>query len=100
MEKSWNFCLNKLKKCQPFFLDFFFSAHHPDQMSDGSQVSKVTLCVEILKWHLATTKTKTRSGIELPGQLKIQNEGKRSKAVWTFPKIHPVWKGEASLGCV
>ena len=36
-------------------------------MSEGSQVSKVTLCVKILKWHSPTP----RSGIELPGQLKI-----------------------------
>ena len=33
-------------------------------MSEGSQVSKVTLCVKNLKWQ------RPRSGIELPGQLK------------------------------
>ena len=35
--------------------------NHFDQMSEGSQVSKVTLCVEILKWQSpTTTKTKVR----------------------------------------
>ena len=29
----------------------YASAHHSDQMSEGSQVSKVTICVEILKWQ-------------------------------------------------
>ena len=33
------------------FFQFFFSPHYPDQMSEGYQVSKVTLCVKILKWH-------------------------------------------------
>ena len=34
----------------PFFLPTFYS----DQMSEGSEVSKVTLCVKILKWHPLT----------------------------------------------
>ena len=38
-------------------------------MSEGSQVSKVTLCVKILKWQSPKTTT-PRVGIELPGQLK------------------------------
>ena len=42
------------------FFNFFFSAHQSDQMSEGSQVSKVTLCVEILKWQSALTTTKTK----------------------------------------
>ena len=33
------------------FFQFFFSPHYPDQMSEGYQVSKVTHCVKILKWH-------------------------------------------------
>ena len=37
-------------------------------MAEGSQVSKVTLCVKILNWHWVTQWP--RSGIELPGQLK------------------------------
>ena len=37
-------------------------------MSEGSLVSKVTLCVKILKWHSLTQSA--RVGIELPGQLK------------------------------
>ena len=41
-------------------------------MAEGAQVSKVTLCVKILKWHSATMKT-PRSGIELPGQLKTED---------------------------
>ena len=32
----------------------YLSAHHSDQMSEGSQVSKVTLCVKILKWRSLT----------------------------------------------
>ena len=54
-----------------FFLhlcSFFLSTYHSDQMSEGSEVSKVTLCVKILKWQSATHWP--RSGIELPGQLK------------------------------
>ena len=37
-------------------------------MSEGYQVSKVTLCVKILKWHPASQRP--WSGIELTGQLK------------------------------
>ena len=36
-------------------LSVILSRHHSDEMSDGSQVSKVTLCVEILKWQWVTT---------------------------------------------
>ena len=54
------------------FFQFFFSPHYPDQMSEGYQVSKVTLCVKILKWHLITQWP--RVGIELPGQLKRTEE--------------------------
>ena len=36
--------------------------------SEGSQVSKVTICVKFLKWQSVTEWP--RSGIELPGQLK------------------------------
>ena len=28
-----------------------FSRHHSDQMSEGSQVSKVTICIQIQKWQ-------------------------------------------------
>ena len=35
-------------------LFIFLSRHHSDQMSEGSKVSKVTLCVEILKWRWVT----------------------------------------------
>ena len=34
-----------------FLLFVFLPSHHCDQMSEGSQVSNVTLCAEILKWH-------------------------------------------------
>ena len=37
-----------------FCLSVFLSRHHSDQMSEGSQVSKVTLCVEVLKWRSVT----------------------------------------------
>ena len=52
------------------FVSFFvfLSRHHAHQMSEGSQVSKVTRFVKILKWHPLTQRP--RSGIELPGQLK------------------------------
>ena len=78
------------------FLSFyvFSSWHHADQMSEGSQVWKVTLCVQKSKvaavpegYKLVPEVYKpvpegyklvpggykhTRSGIELPGQLEIQ----------------------------
>ena len=48
-----------------FFCLFVFSSRHSsDQMSEGSQVSKVTLCVKILKWRSVTdpvTKVKYRA---------------------------------------
>ena len=70
----WSFCLFVfLSFCGLFvFLFFclfvFLSWHHSDQMSEGSQVSKVTLCDQILnlKWHPVTDNQST----ELPGQLK------------------------------
>ena len=37
-----------------FCFSVFLSRHHSDQMSEGSQVSKVSLCVKILKWHPPT----------------------------------------------
>ena len=40
----------KIEKFQ-FFSTFFFSPHHPDQMSGASQVSKITIHVKIRKWH-------------------------------------------------
>jgi len=47
-----------LSFCLFVFLSFclfvFLSRHHSDQMSEGSEVSKVTLCVEILKWQSVT----------------------------------------------
>ena len=43
-----------LKKYQFQYFNFFCSAHHCDQMSEESQVSKVTICVEILKWQSGT----------------------------------------------
>ena len=70
------------KRKKLIFFNFFFSAHQSDQMSEGSQVSKVTLCVEILKWHPPSNRRRRpRSGIELPGQLK------------TFLKITPKPRG-------
>ena len=41
--------------CPLVFLSFcifvFLCRHHADQVSEGSQVSKVTICVEIPKWQ-------------------------------------------------
>ena len=62
-----SFCLFVLLS---FCLFVFLSRHHSDQMPEGSEVSKVALCAKILKWHSLTHQW-SRSGIELPGQLKI-----------------------------
>ena len=43
-----------------------------DQMSERSQVSKVTLCVQIKKWQSLTHRPSV--SMELPGQLKIHFE--------------------------
>ena len=40
-------------------------------MSEGTQVYKVTLCVQILMWHSQPPMI----GIELPGQLKFWGKG-------------------------
>ena len=61
-----------------------FSGHHADEMSEGSQVLKVTPCVQILKRHRVTDRP--RSGIELPGQLKI---------IW---ELFGVWKRCSTIG--
>ena len=50
----------------------FSSRHHSDQMSEGSQVWEVTLCVETQKWQSVTESP--RSGIELPGQLNTNTQ--------------------------
>ena len=60
----WPFCLFVLLSftlfvfysfCLLLFLSFclllFLSKHYSDQLSKGPQVSKVTLCVQILKWR-------------------------------------------------
>ena len=56
-----------------FYFFIFLSSHHSDQMSEGSLVPKAILCAEILKWHWVSDWLShwPRSGIELPGQLKI-----------------------------
>ena len=54
LEKSWVKKWKKSwKKLDNVFI-FFFSAHHSHQMSEGAQMSKVTLCVKILKWQSFT----------------------------------------------
>ena len=55
----------------------FLSRRHSDQMSEGSQVSKVTLYVQILKCH----NPPPREGIELPGQLKKRDEYFRGEEI-------------------
>ena len=54
-----SFCLFVfLSFCLFVFLSFclyvFLSRHHSDEMSEGLEVSKVTICVKILKWHPVT----------------------------------------------
>ena len=49
-------------------LSFCHLAFHLFCLFLGPQVSKVTLCVKILKWQ--SVSHSPRSGIELPGQLK------------------------------
>ena len=69
-----------------FGLFVFLSGHHFDQMSEGSQVSKVALCVEILKWQwVSDWRQRPRVGIELPGQLKII-KAVHKQASGSFPK--------------
>ena len=60
MRYSINVCLSaclfdRLSACLFVFLSFclyvFLSRHHSDEMSEGLEVSKVTICVKILKWH-------------------------------------------------
>ena len=61
-----------------FLLSFrLLSRRHSDQMSEGSQVSKVTLYVQILKCH----NPPPRVGIELPGQLKKRDEYFRGEEI-------------------
>ena len=55
----WSFCLFVFFLFVSLYFCLFsffciFIRHHSDQMSEASQVSKVTLCVEILKWHSPT----------------------------------------------
>ena len=85
MEKIRKKCWKKLEKIEKSQkkIQLFFSPHHPDQMSEGSQVSKVTLCVKILKWQSLTQAQ--RVGIELPGQLKIEFEQMITIARTTWP---------------
>ena len=75
--KKLEFCFKKkLKKVGIFFYFFqlFFSTHHPDQMSEGSRVSEITICVWFLKSARRRRQRRPRGGIELPGQLKIQGK--------------------------
>ena len=55
-----------------FFVFFFvfFSWHHSDQISAGSEVSKVMLCVQILQCHRPRL---PMVGMELPWQLKSKS---------------------------
>ena len=83
LEKSWEKSWKKIEKKNKkkvgkklFFFQFFFSTHHPDQMLEGSRVSKVTICVRILKSarRRRRRRRRPRVGIELPGQLKKLEE--------------------------
>ena len=46
-----SFCLFDFLSFCLFVFFVFLSGNHADQMSEGSEVSKVTLCVKILKWR-------------------------------------------------
>ena len=74
----------------------FLSGHHSDQMSEGSQVSKVTICVNILKWQWVIDSLThwPRSGIELPGQLK-------TSFTWVFSAMSAkvISNKNITLGC-
>ena len=52
-------------------------SHRSDQMSWGSQISKRTLFVKILKWHHHHhSLTSSKEGTELPGKQKHDDENK------------------------
>ena len=49
-----SFCLFVFLSFCLFCLFVFLSGHYSDQMTEGSQVLKVTLCVKILTWRSLT----------------------------------------------
>ena len=84
------------------FLFVILSIHHAVQMSEGSQVWKVTLCVEILKWRSLThskthwlTKVSYRAA-RAAKKTKTKTKGSCNRwqnCAWTQPKIvaHSNW---------
>ena len=56
-------------------------------MSEGTQVYKVTLCVQILMWHSQPP----IEGIELPGQLKLQGKSimTETKSIERHVNVNP-----------
>ena len=76
-----------------FCLFVLLSRRHSDHISEGSQVSKVTLCVKNLKWHWPTELQ--RSGIELPGQLKTEASMGQNQSPGIFNLVISGWgRGE------
>ena len=76
-----------------FCLFVLLSRRHSDHISEGSQVSKVTLCVKNLKWHWPTELQ--RSGIELPGQLKTEASMGQNQSAGIFNLVISGWgRGE------
>ena len=76
-----------------FCLFVFLSWQHSDQMSEGSQVSKVTLCVKIQKWYSAShsltnslTKVRYRAARAAKNPPLIR-QGKKYKT-----PTHTIWK--------
>ena len=68
---SLSFCLFVLLS---LFLFVILSVHHAVQMSEGSEVSKVSLCVNILKWQSVTdsvTKVRYRAAWAAKNMIKI-----------------------------
>ena len=92
----------------PFCLFVFLSWHHSDQMSEGSQVLKVTLCVKILKWQSMTHSLThwPRSGIELQAQLKNSTwyifaiYALFSISAWVVATVWPLRRAFSDAVCV
>ena len=52
---------------------FVFSyKYHPDQIPEGNQVSKVNLCVKMLKWQLAVAEKKAKTNVAVQCAAKRQ----------------------------
>ena len=61
MEKSWGKVGKKSWGTKKIFIFSTFSFQLITKISEGAQVSKVTLCVKILKWHSVTAQGQVRA---------------------------------------